>query len=160
MKAAGRSFWIRGQRDEYDNAILYGDYVLSEIIRRAGAANAGKPAALLYSSDHGQEVGHTRDHAGQAPGENNGYEIPMILWESPAGASAGAQQRAVLQGQPYQTDYLDHTMLGLLKVSSTYYQPEHDLLSAQFRPAPRRIDGRPYLAAPSACAQLPCSAAR
>lgn len=160
MKAAGRSFWIRGQRDEYDNAILYGDYVLSEIIRRAGAANAGKPAALLYSSDHGQEVGHTRDHAGQAPGENNGYEIPMILWESPAGASAGAQQRAALQGQPYQTDYLDHTMLGLLKVSSTYYQPEHDVLSAQFRPAPRRIDGRPYLAAPSACAQLPCSAAR
>lgn len=160
MKTAGRSFWIRGQRDEYDNAILYGDYVLSEIIRRAGAANAGKPAALLYSSDHAQEVGHSRNHAGQAPGENSGYEIPMILWESPVGASAGTQQRAALQGRPYQTDHLDHTLLGLLKVTSTYYQPEHDLLSAQFRPTPRRIDGRPYLAAPLACAQLPCSAAR
>lgn len=160
MKAADRSFWIREQRDEYDNAILYGDYVLSEIIRRAGAATAGKPAALLFSADHSQEVGHTRNHAGQAPDENNGYEIPMILWESPVGAIAGPEQRAALQRRPYQTDYLDHTMLGLLKVTSTYYQPEHDALSPQFRPTPRRINGRPYLPAPSACAQTPCSASR
>jgi len=145
LKAAGRSFWVREQRDEYDNAILYGDYVLSEIIRRASAATSGSPAALLYASDHGQEVGHFRNHAGQSPVENSGYEIPMLLWESPVGAIAGPERRSGLQGRPYQTDHLDHTVLGLLKVSSTYYQPEHDLLSPQFHPAPRRLRGQPYV---------------
>ncbi|MDB5760506.1 MAG: hypothetical protein JWM30_3795 [Burkholderia sp.] len=147
LKAAGRSFWVREQRDEYDNAILYGDYVLSQIIQRAGAATAGQPAALLYASDHGQEVGHFRNHAGQSPVENSGYEIPMLLWESPVGAIVGPEQRGPLQGRPYQTDHLDHTVLGLMKVASAYYQPEHDVLSPQFQPTPRRIRGRPYLTA-------------
>ena len=147
LKAAGRSFWVREQRDEYDNAILYGDYVLSQIIRRVGAATAGQPAALLYASDHGQEVGHFRNHAGQSPVENSGYEIPMLLWESPAGAIVGPGQKRALQGRPYQTDHLDHTVLGLLKVASAYYQPEHDVFSPQFQPTPRRIRGQPYLAA-------------
>jgi heptose-I-phosphate ethanolaminephosphotransferase len=156
LKAAGRSFWVREQRDEYDNAILYGDYVLSEIIRRARLASAGEPAALLYSSDHGQEVGHFRNHAGQSPVENSGYEIPMLLWESPIGAIVGPVQKRALRAQPYQTDYLDHTVLGLMKIASNYYRPEHDVLSPQFRPKPRRIQGRPYLAGPLACAQPPC----
>jgi heptose-I-phosphate ethanolaminephosphotransferase len=147
LKAAGRSFWVRGQRDEYDNAILYGDYVLSEIIRRTGAATSGSPAALLYASDHGQEVGHFRNHAGQSPVENSGYEIPMLLWESPVGAIAGPARRDALQDRPYQTDHLDHTVLGLLKVSSAYYQPEHDLLGPQFQPAPRKLRGQPYVKA-------------
>ena len=158
MKAAGRSFWIRSQRDEYDNAILYGDYVLSEIIRRTAAANAGKPAALLFSADHGQEVGHFRNHAGQSPVENSGYEIPLLLWESTAGAIASREQRTALESRPYQTDHLNDTMLALLKVSSTYYRPEHDLLSPQFRPAPRQIAGKPYLAGAPTCAKPPCPA--
>jgi heptose-I-phosphate ethanolaminephosphotransferase len=160
LKAAGRSFWIREQRDDYDNAILYGDYVLSEILRRAAAATAGRPAALLFSSDHGQEVGHFRNHAGQAAVENSGYEIPKLLWESPVGAIVGRGRRIPLQGRPYQTDYLDHTVLGLMKVTSAYYQPEHDLLSPQFRPMPRTLRGQPYLASPSACAQPHCHASR
>ena len=160
MKAAGRSFWIRQQRDEYDNAILYGDYVLSEIIRRTAAATAARPAALLFSSDHGQEVGHTRNHAGQSPGQNSGYEIPMLLWESAVGAIVGPGQKATLQSRPYQTDHLNDTVLGLMKVTSTYYQPEHDVLGPQFQPAPRRILGQPYLAGASRCAQPPCVAAR
>ena len=151
MKVAGRSFWIRQQRDEYDNAVLYGDHVLSEIVRRAGAANTDKPAALLFTSDHGQEVGHFRNHAGQSPGENSGYEIPFLVWESPVGATVSRDGRAALQKRPYQTDHIENTVLGLMKVSSSYYRAEHDVLSPLFRPSPRRIGGRPYLAqAPAA----------
>lgn len=156
MNAAGRSFWIRSQRDEYDNAVLYGDYVLSEIIRRTGKANAGKPAALLFASDHGQEVGHFRNHAGQSPVENSGYEIPLLLWQNPTGALAPEGQKTALESRPYQTDYLDNTMLALLKVSSAYYQPEHDLLSPQFRPAPRLISGKPYQPEGFPCPKAPC----
>ena len=160
MKAASRSFWIRQQRDEYDNAILYGDHVLSEIVRRAGVANADKPAALLFSSDHGQEVGHFRNHAGQSPAETSGYEIPFLVWESRVGATVSPDARAALQKRPYQTDHIDHTVLGLMKIASAYYQPEHDLLSAHFRPTPRRIGTMPYLASNPLCAQPPCPAVR
>lgn len=160
MKAAGRSFWVRQQRDEYDNAILYGDYVLSEIIRRTGAANVDQAAALLFSSDHGQEVGHTRNHAGQAPAQNIGYEIPMLLWESAVGAIVDPGQRTMLQIRPYQTDHLDHTVLGLMRVTSTHYAPQHDVLSPQFQPSQRRIRSQPYLAGTSRCAQPPCLAVR
>lgn len=160
MKAAGRSFWIRQQRDEYDNAVLYDDQVLSEIVRRTRAANADKPAALLFSSDHGQEVGHFRNHAGQSPGENSGYEIPFLVWESPVGATVSRDARAALQKRPYQTDHMENTVLGLMKVSSAYYQPEHDVLSSLFRPAPRRIGGHPYQRGTTGCAQPPCLAAR
>lgn len=158
MKSANRSFWIRQQRDEYDNAILYGDYVLSEILRRAGTASGGKPVALLFSADHGQEVGHTRNHAGQAPAENNGYEIPFLIWESSIGATVDPTSRVVVQKRPYQTDYLDHTVLGLMRVESTYYQPEHDVLSTRFKSMPRRIGGQPYLVK-APCTQ-PCQSVR
>ena len=160
MKSASRSFWIRQQRDEYDNAILYGDHVLSEIVRRTRTATADKPAALLYASDHGQEVGHTRNHAGQAPAASSGYEIPFVVWQSPADAAGNVADRAALQKRPYQTDYLDHTMLGLLKVDSAYYQTEHDLLSPRFQPVPRRIGSQPYLAAEADCATTGCAAVR
>ena len=160
MRAASRSFWIRQQRDEYDNAILYGDHVLSEIVHRAAVANAGKPAALLFSSDHGQEVGHFRNHAGQSPAQTSGYEIPFLIWESRVGAIVSPDGRAALQRRPYQTDHIDHTVLGLMKVDSAYYQPQHDLLSPRFRPTPRRIGALPYLASDPLCAQPPCPAVR
>jgi heptose-I-phosphate ethanolaminephosphotransferase len=84
----------------------------------------------------------------------------MLLWESAVGAIVGPGQKATLQSRPYQTDYLNDTMLGLMKVSSTYYQPEHDVLSPQFQPAPRRILGQPYQAGTSKCTQPPCLAVR
>jgi heptose-I-phosphate ethanolaminephosphotransferase len=37
LRAAGRPFWIRKARDEYDNAMLYGDHVLSAILDRVQA---------------------------------------------------------------------------------------------------------------------------
>ena len=88
--------------------------------------------------------------------ENSGYEIPLLLWQNPTGALAPKGQKTALESRPYQTDYLDNTMLALLKVSSAYYQPEHDLLSPQFRPAPRLISGKPYQPEGFPCPKAPC----
>jgi heptose-I-phosphate ethanolaminephosphotransferase len=118
----------------------------------------GKPAALLFSADHGQEVGHFRNHAGQSPVDNSGYEIPLLLWESPVGAIVGRGQGSALEGRPYQTDYLDHTVSGLLKLTSAYYVPERDVLSPRFQPTPRPIHGLPYVAGASACTRQACTA--
>ncbi|WP_426469782.1 sulfatase-like hydrolase/transferase, partial [Salmonella enterica] len=77
LSAAGRSIWIRQLRNEYDNAITYNDFVVASMIKSTMASSPGA-ASLLFSADHGQEVGHTRDHAGQSVADPSGYEIPML----------------------------------------------------------------------------------
>jgi heptose-I-phosphate ethanolaminephosphotransferase len=141
LKASDRSFWIRQQRDEYDNAILYSDYVLSEILSRVVTSERSSSAAVIYSADHGQEVGHNRDHAGHSAVDNSGFETPLVIWKD--GLSA-LPDKDVLQTRPYQSDLIEHTVLGLLRVDSVYYDPRQDLLSSRFTASPRFVGGRPY----------------
>ncbi|WP_157112277.1 phosphoethanolamine transferase [Pandoraea faecigallinarum] len=153
LEAQGRSLWVRRPRNDYDNAMAYNDYVVSSLIRKTMAATAKSDAALLFSSDHAQEVGHTRNHTGQSVSDASGYEIPMLVWRRNA---PGAEARAALEARPYQTDRLEHTMLGLLDIDTPYYNAAHDLLSDAFTPAPRRINGAPYV--PAAAPPAPVSA--
>jgi heptose-I-phosphate ethanolaminephosphotransferase len=139
----GRPFWIRWQRNEYDNAILYNDYVLSGLIRRTTQHTAGEQAALIYTSDHGQEVGHYRNHAGHSPIDKSGYEIPMIVWDSTL-AKLDRHAKTGLENRSYQTDHLEHTVLGLLKIDTIYYDKNRDILGNQFKSMVRTLNGQPY----------------
>jgi heptose-I-phosphate ethanolaminephosphotransferase len=140
----GRQFWIKRQRAEYDNAILYNDYVVGNLIRKTAHHSSSDHAALLYASDHGQEVGHNRNHAGHSPVDKSGYEIPMIVWE-PNLAQRNPQAKTTLENRAYQTDHLDNTLLGLLKIGTVYYDPKQDILGKQFTLARRSMNGQPYV---------------
>ncbi|WP_150625878.1 phosphoethanolamine transferase [Pandoraea captiosa] len=141
LEARGRSLWVRHSRNDYDNAIAYNDYVVSNLIRKTMAASTQSDASLLFSSDHAQEVGHTRNHTGQSVADASGYEIPMIVWTRQA---PNVDTRAALEARPYQTDRLEHTMLGLLDIDTPYYNAAHDVMSDAFTPTPRRINGEAY----------------
>ncbi|MDN4573528.1 hypothetical protein DBB29_08075 [Pandoraea cepalis] len=143
LATQGRSLWVRRLRNEYDNAIAYNDYVVASLIRKTMAATATSDASLLFSSDHAQEVGHTRNHTGQSVADASGYEIPMLVWTRDR---IDAKRRTTLESRPYQTDQLDHTMLGLLDIDTTYYNAAHDVMSDAFAPAARSINARPYRA--------------
>lgn len=143
MKNAGRSRWIRLQRNQYDNAILYSNSVLASLIQSTAKASQGVSASLLFSPDHAQEVGHTRNHAGHSAADPSGYEIPLLLWQNEANPTLTAKQSA-LENRPYQTDHLDHTVLGLLGISTVFYSAQHDLLSDSFLPSQRTINRQPY----------------
>ncbi|ODP30641.1 phosphoethanolamine transferase [Pandoraea sp. ISTKB] len=151
LEAQGRSLWVRHARNDYDNAIAYNDYVVSNLIRKTMATSPQSDASLLFSSDHAQEVGHTRNHAGQSVSDASGYEIPMLVWQRD---TPRAQTRTAWEARPYQTDRMEHTMLGLLDIETPYYDASQDLLSEAFVPVPRRINGRPYLPSVSASASL------
>lgn len=140
---AGRSIWIRQQRNKYDNAIAYSDHVLGGLIKSTIKATSGQTAALLFSSDHAQEVGHTRDHAGQSAADKSGYEIPMIVW-SPALGGLDMLRKSALEQRAHQTDYLEHTVLGLLNIRTDYYDATHDILSDRYVPRMRQINGVEY----------------
>lgn len=143
LTAAGRSIWIRKLRNDYDNAILYSDHVLGSLIKNSLEAGKDRASALLFSSDHAQEVGHSRDHAGQSVVDKSGYEIPMIVW-SQALERLDMPRKFALERRPYQTDHLEHTVLGLLHIRADYYDATHDLLSDQYISRMRQINGREY----------------
>lgn len=152
LAAAGRPFWIRTARNQYDNAMRYTDHVLDAIIRKAGAAPAAGAMSVLYVSDHGQEVGHYSNFSGHSATHPSGFQVPLLLWSNNQALPAPAAQ-AALQARAYRTDNLDHTLLGLLHIESCFYQPANDVLSAQFagdgtRAAPRcALPGATALAA-------------
>jgi heptose-I-phosphate ethanolaminephosphotransferase len=143
MQAADRSVWIQDLRDKYDNAILYNDYVIGSLIRRTAESAISQPAALLFTSDHGQEVGHTRDHAGHSFEDASGYQVPMLLWKSRHEMTemAGSPGRSLLEARAYQSDDLDHTILGLLKLDSAYSDPTLDIMHSRFNPRQRHLNG-------------------
>ncbi|WP_050468560.1 phosphoethanolamine transferase [Herbaspirillum chlorophenolicum] len=148
LAKADRPVWIRQLRNEYDNAIAYNDYVVGSMLQLTMKATRQNNASLVFSSDHGQEVGHTRNHAGQSISDVTGYEIPMLLWTR-SFIGKNPEEKAMLEHRAYQTDHLEHTVLGLLGVRSMYYEASRDILSENFHSQDfvnglRRINGRPY----------------
>lgn len=144
MRSSGRSRSIIKKRNEYDNAIHYGDKVLANLIGLTAELSKNVPTALMYVSDHGQEVGHNRDFAGHSIKEESGYTVPALLWVNPH--SPLEVNKAELETRPYQTDKMDTTLLRLLKISSESGndQPQYDLLGKDFAPFPREINGHSY----------------
>jgi heptose-I-phosphate ethanolaminephosphotransferase len=75
------SFWISNQRNHYDNAILYHDWVLSKLLTQLMTIPNDGQRTFLYTSDHGNEVGHVRNYAGHSPKTEAGYRVPVIIWQ-------------------------------------------------------------------------------
>lgn len=68
--------------NEYDNAVLYNDFIVYTLIKELDKKN--KKSALLYLSDHGENVYDGRDFFGRT--ETNPtksmFEIPFLVWTS------------------------------------------------------------------------------
>lgn len=67
--------------DRYDNSVLYNDSIIYEIIKQV---KVQPKAAVLYFSDHGEELYDQRDFAGHAYEKVSRYmcEVPFIVWLS------------------------------------------------------------------------------
>lgn len=118
----------------YDNSIAYTDHVLAQTIAWLGQQAQRHDTALLYVSDHGESLGennlylHGLPYA-LAPREQT--HVPMLLWLAPA--AARSLQPACLQAQrsaAWSHDNLFHSVLGLVGVTASEYQPSLDVLAA------------------------------
>jgi heptose-I-phosphate ethanolaminephosphotransferase len=141
LKAAGRRFWAIKMRNYYDNAVLYTDHVLKRSLDLCRVS--GQRLAWIYVPDHGQDAAHNTNFSGHNAKSRSQFETLMILWRSPS-FPAPAVDAGALRTRPYQTDALDHTLLGLLGISGDYYDPKGDILSEQFEQVARTIHGAPY----------------
>jgi lipid A ethanolaminephosphotransferase len=119
----------------YDNALLYTDHFLARAVALL-QADTSHASVLLYISDHGESLGegglflHGMPYF-LAPKEQT--EVPMVLWFSQGYASSsGIDIGCMRQGasEPTSHDTLFHSVLGLLNVKTSLYDPLLDLTAS------------------------------
>lgn len=132
---------------DYDNAILYGDYVLAEMMKSFADWNA----VLVFLSDHGEEVYDYRNRMGRSYTDKIDslylkyqYEIPFVIWCSDRFKSnypdvVNNIQEAV--AKPFMIDDVCQLLFHLGGIRSDYYHPERDVLSKEYVPKERIIRG-------------------
>lgn len=127
-------------RAEYDNAVLYNDFIVDEIIRRFENENA----IVIYVPDHGEEVCDTSSRFGHYDGTINRslIEIPFIIWTSPKFRKAypGLEsQIASSVDRPYMTDDMIHTVLDIMGIETPEYDPSKSIINPKFDSSRKRI---------------------
>lgn len=119
----------------YDNAILYTDAVMAQLIDLL-KTQTERDAALLYVSDHGESLGEYGlflHGAPQAIAPKQQLHVPMTLWMSPGFISDDRIDLTCLQTsakQPASHDDLFSTVLGVFDVQTATYRRERDLLGS------------------------------
>jgi heptose-I-phosphate ethanolaminephosphotransferase len=142
LRADGRSLRARKMRNYYDNAMLYSDHILKATIDLC-EARKDQSIAWLYAPDHGEDVAHYSNFVGHNNRVPAMFEIPLLFWMSDRYPLELPDESSLLT-RPYQTDLIDHTLLGLMGIEGDYYNSSHNILSMDFEPTPRFAAGRPY----------------
>nr|WP_175544929.1 phosphoethanolamine transferase [Variovorax sp. OV329] len=128
MVKDGRAAWVRSFRQDYDAALLYHDFVVSETLQltRSIGRGQGGHRAWMYLSDHGQEVGHGGDRAGHSPHTESGYRIPALVWRNEPLHQAAAQR-------PFRADWAGWTLAELLHLRWNGQEPGRNVLAPDYR---------------------------
>ena len=120
----------------YDNTIRYTDYILHGIITRLQQLH--RPAALVYISDHGEDIydddRHLFLHASPWPSYYQ-LHVPLLVWTGEEYRAAYPERVRLLEqrrNEPLQSDCVFPTMLGLGGVSTVYGQDSLSLTSPRY----------------------------
>ncbi|MCF7535014.1 phosphoethanolamine transferase [Pseudomonas petrae] len=121
-------------KNVYDNTILYTDHFLSQTIELLKRNQDKVDASMIYVSDHGESLGENGIYLHAAPyaiAPAAQTHVPMVMWFGHSTLEDASVDRSCLaakQDQPdLSHDYMFHSVLGLLGVTSTEYQPALDL---------------------------------
>lgn len=116
-------------RAAYDNAVLYDDAIVDEIIRRF----EDKDALVIFISDHGEEVYDTRAQFGHGD-ETSPWQraVPMVFWMSKAFRAnhpTDVQRIEAARRNHWQSDEMIHTLLDLMHVRVADFDETKSLLA-------------------------------
>lgn len=118
----------------YDNAILNTDRFLAQAIRLLDADDS-HDNALVYLSDHGESLGEHGLYLHGLPyalAPETQLRVPLLMWLSPGMANDRGIDMTCMQRQttkPASHDNLFHSVLGLMQVKTTVYDPSLDLFA-------------------------------
>jgi lipid A ethanolaminephosphotransferase len=129
----------------YDNAILYTDHVLAQLIKALDVESPRLDSAMLYVSDHGESLGEKGLYLHGIPysiAPDVQTHVPMIVWLSPAMIDSGDVNPQCLHGKvdvALSHDNVFHSLLGLLDVSTSAYREDRDMFGGCRGPEYRAI---------------------
>lgn len=131
----------------YDNATYYNDYVIHKITEFLKKENA----VMIYLSDHGEEMFDFRDHEGRNGNHSTDanilryqYGIPFVIWCSPIYQDRHPEVIKAIReatNRPFMIDNICQVLFHLGGIESSYYKPERDPLTDQYR-KPKRLVNR------------------
>lgn len=131
-----------GLINAYDNTIVYTDAVLDSIMTTV--EQTGHPAALLYLSDHGEDIfddsRHRFLHASPTPTFWQ-LHVPMLIWMSESYRKIHPDEYAAAKAN----QYLDvsssrstfHTLTEMAGLRTRVLDPSASLASRSYAPGPR-----------------------
>ncbi|ANI61940.1 lipid A ethanolaminephosphotransferase [Pseudomonas frederiksbergensis] len=119
----------------YDNTLVYTDHVLSTLIDLLRSNQGKVDTAMLYLSDHGESLGEYNLFLHGTPymlAPEQQKHVAMLAWFSDSYQKSFSVDTHCLQlnrEKPLSQDNLFHSMLGLLEVNSTVYNPGLDMFA-------------------------------
>lgn len=121
--------------NSYDNAILYNDMVVANIIQLLKAESGNN--ALIYLSDHGEEVFDTPDQLFTGRNELNPlpamYTVPFIVWSNDEYKNNNPTENwKNYTNRPYSSADFIYTWATLTGISFEGIDNSRSLLSEQF----------------------------
>jgi heptose-I-phosphate ethanolaminephosphotransferase len=124
--------------NNYDNAVLYNDEVVANLISSFSATNPN--GLLVYFSDHGEDVFDSPGH--KILGRNEGrptepmYAVPFFTWESESWKKQHPRDLSKFADRPYQTSHFIHTWADLLGLRFEGFDSTKSLVSKDFKERP------------------------
>lgn len=127
--------------NEYDNAVLYNDFIVREVIEAVRKRNEN--SYVVYFSDHGDEVYDTMDFVGhnEYRGTRPMFEIPFIAWFSDKYKTANPSVFTIenLRSRPYNLEDFIHSFSEISTISFDSFNAEKSIFNVDFKRKKRII---------------------
>jgi len=124
--------------NSYDNAVLYNDFVVSNIIKTYKASRQN--GFLVYFSDHGEDVYEAPGYNVLGRNESSPtlpmYAVPFLLWMTPDWRAKMPEISNDVLERPYSTSHFIHTWADLAGLRFTDYEPHKSLINPKFEALP------------------------
>ena len=118
--------------DEYDNSVLFNDYVMENIMNVA--TNFLHADSVMYFSDHGEQVterpGHNADQF-----DYTMVHIPFWIYTSDSYRVTHPAEIATMEAgrnMPFSNDMLYDTLMGMMGLTAAHYDPTADIFSPKY----------------------------
>ncbi len=125
--------WLKGSSlqtfNEFDNAIRYNDYILHKILEPLKEQEG--VVAMLYFSDHGEEVYDRGSRHGRIEDSPFVKEVPLIFWGNEAyfARKPGFKEQLTRNlATPFNTENLPHFLQEITDVYCEYYDASKSIL--------------------------------
>lgn len=130
--------------DKYDNSVLFNDFVIYSFIQELKKLE-DEHTAMVYFSDHGEEMYDYREFAGHAYEKVSPTmcEVPFILWMSTSYKSS-RQDLIFDTGRPYSTSDLVYSISDLAGLYYNDYDDSKSLFSPKFTVKDRYVGEKNY----------------